>query len=153
MNPRNAYREETVRGAHPVQLVVLLYEQMIEDLRQAVNAMEQNDIALRTNKINHAIAVIAYLESSLNKEAGGQVAMNLERFYHQLRGYLVLAQSRVSRAILSQQIMDLLSLREAWSEVERQVKSTEAAGANSRTISPVMNLSVPATRRLADWKG
>jgi flagellar protein FliS len=150
MNPRTAYREDTARGAHPVQLVVLLYEQMIEDLRQAVNAIDQNNVELRTNKINHAISVIGYLQSSLNKETGRQVALNLERFYDQLRGNLAIAQFQVSRAILSQQITDLLALREAWSAVESEVKNAEAAA--PKLASLPMNTAFPP-RGLADWTG
>lgn len=119
MTPTSSYRETAIRGAGPLRLVVLLYEQMIEDLRQAVKAIEDDQIELRTNKINHAVSVIGYLQSSLNKEAGGKVALHLENFYDQLRANLAQAQFSVSRRILTQQITDLLTLREAWSEVER----------------------------------
>ena len=104
MDARTQYREAAVRGARPVVLIVLLYEQMIEDLRQAINAIERDHIELRTNKINHAILVIANLKSSLNKQAG-QVALNLERFYTQLRLNLVKAQFQASAAILSSRSM------------------------------------------------
>jgi len=149
MNPRSAYREDAVRGARPVRLIVLLYEQMIEDLRQAVNAIDQNNIEARTNKINHAILVIGCLQSGLNKETGGQVAINLERFYEQLRGNLTLAQLYVSQSILLQQITDLLALREAWSEVER----AEAAVPSPRLAPLAADTVSPAARGLADWKG
>jgi flagellar secretion chaperone FliS len=152
MNPRTAYREDTTRGAHPVRLVVLLYEQIIEDLRQAVNAIAQNNIELRSNKINHAISVIGYLQSSLNKDAGGQVALNLERFYDQLRVNLVIAQFRMSPAILSQQITDLLALREAWSAVESEVKNAAAALTLKVPSLPVNSLS-STPRGLGDWTG
>jgi flagellar secretion chaperone FliS len=153
MNPRTAYREDTARGAHPVRLVVLLYEQIIEDLRQAVNAIAQNNIELRSNKINHAISVIGYLQSSLNKEAGGQVALNLEHFYDQLRGNLVIAQFRMSPAILSQQITDLLTLREAWSAVESEVKSVEAAVPTPKIPPRPVNSLSSTPRGLGDWMG
>lgn len=149
MNPRSAYREDAARGVRPVRLVVLLYEQMIEDLRQAVNAIKQNNIELRTNKINHAIFVIGYLQSSLNREAGGQVALNLERFYDQLRENLVRAQIGVSRAILSQQITDLLTLREAWSQVE----CAEAAALNPKPAPSTIDTASSTLHALADWKG
>jgi flagellar protein FliS len=149
MNPTSAYRETAIRGAGPVRLVVLLYEQMIEDLRQAVNAIRQNQIELRTNKINHAISVIGYLQSSLNKEAGGQVALNLEYFYEQLRGNLAKAQFCVSPRILAQQITDLLSLREAWSEVER----AETAAPQPNPVPLTVDPSASTARSFADWKG
>jgi flagellar secretion chaperone FliS len=131
MNPTSAYRETAIRGAGPVRLVVVLYEQMIEDLRQAVNAIKQNQVELRTNKINHAISVIGYLQSSLNKNAGGKVALNLEYFYEQLRANLAKAQFSVSQRILTQQITDLLALREAWGQVER----AETAAGQTKSVA------------------
>lgn len=145
MNPTSAYRETAIRGAGPVRLVILLYEQMIEDLRQAVNAIQQNQVELRTNKINHAISVIGYLQSSLNKTAGGKVAINLEHFYEQLRANLAKAQFSVSQRILLQQITDLLALREAWSEVER----AEAAAAHTQPAALQMDAAPSAPRSFA----
>ena len=118
---------------------------MIEDLRQAVNAIKHNQIELRTNKINHAISVIGYLQSSLNKKAGGKVALNLEHFYEQLRGNLTKAQFSVSQRILSQQITDLLAVREAWSEVER----AETAAAHAKPIALQVDTAPSAPRSFA----
>ena len=123
-NARTTYRENTVRGASPVRLVVLLYEQLIQDLTQASQALEQNDVALRTSRINHAILVLGHLQSGLNFTAGGKVAQNLQNFYDALRSNLVRAQFQQSRALLAQQITDLLSVREAWIEVERAENPT-----------------------------
>ena len=149
MDPRSVYREDLVRGAHPVRLIVLLYEQMIEDLRQSVNAIEQNHVELRTCKINHAIFVIGCLQSSLNMEAGGQVAINLEHFYDQLRGNLVRAQIVVSPTILSQQITDLLALREAWSEVER----AETTIPSEKRVPLTARQASSTSQGFAGWEG
>jgi flagellar secretion chaperone FliS len=125
-NPRTVYRENEVRGASPVRLVVLLYQQMIQDLTQAARAIEQNDIPLRTNRINHAILVIGHLQSPLDFANGGKVAQDLDHFYNVLRQNLVQVQFHPSQAGLSQQITDLLAVREAWTEVERAEKSLVA---------------------------
>ena len=74
MNPQLSYRETAVRGASPIRLIILLYEQVIEDLRRALAALEQGDIEKRTREINHAILVIGHLQATLDKEQGGQVA-------------------------------------------------------------------------------
>jgi flagellar protein FliS len=118
-NPRTAYRETDVRGATAVRLVVLLYEQAIQDLRQAAQAMEENNIELRTSRINHALEVISRLQVTLDMERGGQVARNLLGFYEELRANLWKAQIYRSKETLLQQITDLLTLREAWAEVDR----------------------------------
>jgi flagellar protein FliS len=118
-NARTAYREADVRGASGARLVVLLYEQAIQDLRQAAQAMDENKIELRTNYINHALEIIGRLEGTLDMERGGQVARNLEGFYKTLRANLWKAQLHKSKEILLRQITDLFALREAWTEVDR----------------------------------
>jgi flagellar secretion chaperone FliS len=149
-NPGTAYRETDGRGATAVRLVVMLYEQAIQDLRQAAQAVEQNNVELRTNRINHALDVICLLQGTLNMERGGQVARNLARFYEALRAQLWEAQLHASQETLSQQITDLLSLREAWTEVDR----AESAGA-VRKLDPLSANAASADsgqQLSANWK-
>lgn len=106
-------------GASPVRLVILLYEQAVEDLRRAIEAHGRGDIAGRTRELNHAIVVIGHLQGTLDHERGGNVASNLERFYNQVRASLVDAQCRQSLAAIEGQILFLMQMHEAWCEVER----------------------------------
>jgi flagellar protein FliS len=129
-NARTAYREANVRGASAVRLVVLLYEQAIQDLTQAAQAMEDSNIEMRTNRINHALEVISRLQVTLDMERGGQVARNLLAFYEAVRANLWKAQLYVSKETLLQQITDLLTLREAWAEVDR----AESAASVSKPV-------------------
>ena len=150
MDAERSYREAAVRGASPVELVIRLYEQMIEDLRQAANALDQNDVQLRSNKINHAILVLAHLQSQLEFQAGGKVARDLENFYNLLRQNLVQAQVSGSTKLLAQQITDLLTVREAWVDVQRAESSSFA-----RTPGPIAedaSISEAGPARV-DWKG
>jgi flagellar protein FliS len=119
MDPRIAYQQADARGATSLRLVVLLYEQIIQDLRQASLAIDQNNIELRTKRINHALDVICLLQATLNLERGGQVAQNLVRFYDTIRANLCEAQFQASKEILARQVTDLLTVREAWEQVER----------------------------------
>jgi flagellar secretion chaperone FliS len=124
MDAKFHYREAAVRGASPVQLVIFLYEQVIEDVRRALSALRQGDIEIRTQYINHALKVIGHLQGSLNMEEGGVVAENLYRFYNQVRSGLLEAQGRQSQELLEQQISQLVTVREAWAEVERVASPT-----------------------------
>lgn len=150
MDARSSYREADVRGASPVRLVVLLYEQMILDLTRAMQATEQRDIERRTREINHAIRVIGFLQGTLNIEQGGQVAANLLRFYHTLRGALVEAQARASSQILADQIACLLKVREAWVEIEKieAEKSPANSLPQSRNSSTTIESRAPKV-----WNG
>ena len=121
MNPGLSYREAAVAGASPIRLVILLYQQAIEDLRQALTAHHQGNIEGRTREINHAILVLGHLQATLDKNQGGKVAANLERFYEQLRASLVEAQLKQSATLLEQQISHLMQVHDAWCEVERQL--------------------------------
>jgi len=138
-DPRSAYRQAAAQGASPVQLVIRLYEQIIEDLRQAINAIQQSQVELRTNKVNHALLVIAHLQSRLNFEAGGKPARDLNHFYNVLRYNLMQAQLSASKEILAQQITDLLEVRAAWLEVDRagnRAGPVEAAAATAASSAP-----------------
>lgn len=135
-----------MRGANPVELVIRLYEQMIEDLRQASVAIEQNDIERRSNRIKHALLVIGHLQSSLDFAQGGKVAQNLKHFYDVVRRNLLQVQFQPSKRALAQQITDLLAVREAWIEVERTQKPS-ATGAPHTVPAP----ETEGVR--VEWKG
>lgn len=126
MNPGLSYREAAAAGASPVRLVILLYEQVIEDLRRALNAQRQKDVEGRTREINHAILVLGHLQASLDKDRGGKVAANLERFYNQVQAGLVEAQFKQSESSLEQQISGLMQVHDAWCEVERSLSPNPA---------------------------
>jgi len=97
----------------------MLYEQVVHDLQCALDALGRNDIEQRTRQIDHALAVVGQLHGTLNFESGGEVAVNLERYYNLLRATLFEAQIRGSGKIIQDQITNLLSLREAWIDVEK----------------------------------
>jgi flagellar protein FliS len=149
MNARTSYREAAVRGASPVRLVICLYEQALEDLRCALIALEKRDIAARASSINHALSVIAQLQGSLDMERGGDVARNLDRFYGVIRAGLIEAHSRQSAKLLEQQISLLVTIHEAWLEVERITASPSLPPANHPEFDgpPIP----PPASSSADW--
>jgi flagellar secretion chaperone FliS len=154
-NPRTAYRETDVRGATAVRLVVLLYEQMIQDLARAAQAIEQNDIEVRTQRINHAILVIGYLQSPLDFANGGKVAKDLDHFYNVLRQNSMQVQFFPSQAGIRRLITDVLAVREAWIEVERAETSslTPAAAATTANMVPSTPAGPESGPVRVDWQG
>jgi flagellar protein FliS len=156
-NIPNAYREADVRGATAVRLVVLLYEQIIRDLSQAAQAIEQNDIELRTKYINHAILVVAYLQSPLDFGKGGKVAKDLDHFYNALRQNLMQVQFFPTKAGVNQLMTDVLAVREAWIEVQRAetmliirvVTAPDSSVTSSSSIGSAPDSSLVSTK----WQG
>jgi flagellar biosynthetic protein FliS len=155
-SPHMAYRETAARGATALRLVIMLYEQLIQDLTKAAQAIDKNDIESRANCINHAVLVIAYLQSPLDFANGGKVARELEKFYNALRQNLVQVQFFPTKAGINQLITDVLAVREAWIEVERtetaliaRVVVAPAPGATA----PGSNPSAPGYSEPTKWQG
>lgn len=122
-NPVLQYRENTVRSASAVGLVIMLYDTAIEDLHRAISAMKAGDVETRTAEIRHALLVFEQLQGSLQMETGGEQAKALDRFYSVLRAKLLEAQLRQSVSILEQEIELLLSVRDAWKQVDSPTPS------------------------------
>jgi flagellar protein FliS len=117
---QTAYRQGLTGTESPVQLVVLLYEQAVKDVRAALKALRAGDIERRTFELDHALLVVGQLHATLDMERGGDVAQDLARFYTMVRARLLQAQIQASAEILEEQMNLLLSLRETWQEVERR---------------------------------
>lgn len=120
------YASESATGVSPVGLVIRIYENIVSDLGRAVIAVRDGDIEKRTQQLQHALLLLAHLQSALDKENGGEPAALLERFYNLARARILDAQFRQSGKILEEVIGDFLSVREAWSTIETQVNSPSA---------------------------
>jgi flagellar secretion chaperone FliS len=154
MNAKSAYRESALRGATSVGLVVMLYEQAVQDLQRALEAIKENNIELRTREIDHALRVLGQLQGTLDKERGCEIARNLERFYALAQASLLNAQVKVAPEILRKRIGDLLELREAWIEVDQQLSRPAAAEHFKPTKAVEMDqMGEVQTSTRGSWRG
>src|SRR5262249_61359985 len=119
MDASSAYIRSSGEGATPIRRVVLLYDQLIKDLRRA--AAKMHDVEARTGELDHALKVLGQLQGTLDLSQG-EVAANLDRFYAVLRANLLHVQVAKSASLLKDQISHLLLLREAWAEVEHSLQ-------------------------------
>jgi flagellar protein FliS len=130
MTAASSYRQAAVRAASPIHLVVVLYEQLLKDLRLALSAIERGDIPARTHEVDHALAVVAQLQGTLDMEQGGDVARNLEEFYNLLRLSLLVTDPTAATHVFPKQISNVLLLRQAWAQLESGQTSAAPEGAN-----------------------
>lgn len=122
-DPRRAYLDAAVHGAKPVRLTILLYEQIVQDISRAAEAVGKDNYETTAKEISHAVGVIGYLQATLKPDAKTQVTVNLARFYAMVREQLMEAQVRRSREILEDLRRYLLDVREAWLTVESDTGS------------------------------
>jgi flagellar secretion chaperone FliS len=133
MDPDVTYRTASPRASSGVGIVILLYEQLVQDLRRAMTAIDRADVEARTSELRHALEVVGQLQARLDMQAGGEVAQNLDQFYAVLQAGILDAQFKVSKPLLGQLIQSVLSIREAWVNVEQSTTSEQASAENSAT--------------------
>ena len=148
MNARTEYLENSVRGASPLALIVKLYEQIVEDLRRAMGAIDANQIDKRTNAINHAILILEQLQGRLNHESGGDVARTLDRFYNVVRDKLLQAQVLQSKSQIADVMAAVLEVRDAWQQAER----AQSSMSNTPGKPDEARSEVTSTAARLDWK-
>ena len=110
--------ETSVSQASPHQLIVLLFDGALNAIRLADLYIQKGDIAGKGKAISKAINIIDNgLKSCLNLEQGGEIAENLDQFYHYISQQLVLANLHNDREKL-QTCFDLLdNIAQAWREI------------------------------------
>jgi flagellar protein FliS len=96
-----AYRENAVRCATPIELVVILFDAAIDDMRRAVSAIKASDIEQRGTAIRHAMLILQQLQGTLDFEKGAPVARQFEQFYNVIRAKLLESQLRNSPQLVS----------------------------------------------------
>ena len=137
-HPASAYQQLAARGASPVGLVISLYDTILRDFRRAQAAIASGNVEQRVFELNHALTVIAHLQSVLNHERGGEAAKKLERFYEVTRPLILDASVRPAPGSLEKLIDMYTSLRQAWQEIEPQSQSPA-----SQPSSPQPNSAQP----------
>ena len=75
------YQHSQVSHADPVQLIVLLYDGALSRIAQGRQRLQEKDLPHAGVAISKAQAIVGELRQSLNMEAGGEVAKNLNSLY------------------------------------------------------------------------
>lgn len=127
VDARQVYRDAAVRGATPIELVIVLYDSAIEDMRRALNAMQSNDIEARSSKVSHALMVLQQLQGTLDFDRGGGAARQFEQFYNVVRAKLLEAQMRGSHELMQQQIRYMSEVRDCWMAAKRLLQPAGVA--------------------------
>ncbi len=76
------YKQMSITTASPTQILIMLYEGAIQNVKKAILAIEQKNLADKGKYIGKTHDIINELTVSLNHEVGGQVAKDLERLYN-----------------------------------------------------------------------
>ena len=127
MMVRAAYLEAHVLSADPLELICLLYQHAIDQVRQARRYLANGEIPERCQAISKALAAIGELDSSLDLNAGGAISSNLEQLYCYMTLRLTEANLRRDDKLLAEVESLLETLASGWKETRaRQAAISQA---------------------------
>ena len=119
-NAARAYKAQQVQGISKVKQVALLYDRMIASIREAIQAIEDNEIEKRHFANKRAQDIILALYGALDAEVGGQIATNLQQIYVFALKQLPFLDIRNDPQYGHNVIEVLEPLRESWHELARR---------------------------------
>lgn len=124
------YREMDVTTASPTMLVVKLYEGALRNAFEARRQIDEGCIAARATAIDKTLAIVGELQSTLDFERGGEIAVQLHDLYGFVNQRLLDANRTASTAAIDDVVRILEPLLDAWQQVARQPNAQPSAGAN-----------------------
>ena len=118
----NAYAkvglETSVIAASPHKLIVMLYDGALSAIRNAGKHMSAGRIAEKGAAISKALDIINNgLRASLDKNAGGDIAGNLDSLYAYMTERLLTANLQNKAEMLDEVQTLLTDLRDAWTQI------------------------------------
>jgi len=116
-NGHDAYLESRVLSADPLELVNLLYQTGIQAVRDARERLAAGDIAGRSHAINKACEILIELNTSLDRQRGGEIALRLAQLYDYMLTQLMTANMQQSDPPLADVLGLLSTLAEGWQGV------------------------------------
>jgi len=111
------YMQTQVRSSSPLELVVMLYDGILRNTAAAIDAMARKDIRARRDAISKSLAIISELQSTLNMDQGGDVAVQLDRLYTWMTQSLIDATVKQDPKPIHDVRRIVESLRDAWQQI------------------------------------
>ncbi|KMJ50310.1 flagellar biosynthesis protein FliS [Vogesella sp. EB] len=112
--------ESQTATASPVQLVLVLFDGLLEELARARGHLEQQRYEQKGDSISKCINILGGLSSALDSDHGGEVVTNLARLYDYCVFRLYHASIELDLAALDEVVQLLNTLKGGWMGVQEQ---------------------------------
>ena len=127
MYGRNRYKQDRLDTAQPGDLIVMLYDGMLKFMDLAIEGCEDTDPAKLGLNLSKAIDIVAYLQAVLRTEHAPELSESLDHTYTSWSLFLVQANMANDTDELRRIREQMQGLRNAWDEVNRQLKTGDAS--------------------------
>ena len=118
------YRTSQANTASREDLLILLYEGAIRFLDRSIKEMEAKRLSEHKMYLRRGLAIVAELQSTLDFEKGGDLAVQLFDLYGFMLERLTQANMKKDVEQIKIVIKNLETLLEGWRDAVRQVKET-----------------------------
>ena len=125
--------ESAIEGASPSELVGMLFQGALEKLAIAKGHMLRQEIAPKGEQLSRVISIIEGLRATLNLEAGGEIAQNLNRLYEYMARRLLEGNMRNDPSALDEVGRLLGEIKGAWDRIIKPVPEGLVQPAATRT--------------------
>lgn len=129
------YQEADILSSSPEQLVPLLYEHLLVNLRRGSLQIRRGDVEGKFESLGKASDILFELIAALDREAGGEIAQRLASLYGFWAGEITQAGHNLDAGRVDRVATMVDDLRESWVEAVRTVEGrsggvgTHAGGA------------------------
>jgi flagellar secretion chaperone FliS len=122
------YKQMQITTASPTQILIMLYEAAIQNVKKAIIAIEQKNTPEKGKYIGKVHDIINELTVSLNHEVAGQIAKDLERLYSFMVAQLFKANMENDKEALIPVQKNLETLLEGWKGAVAQYQKDAQSG-------------------------
>jgi flagellar secretion chaperone FliS len=123
-----AYREASILGSSPEQLVVILYDHLLSSLKRADHEIRVGTVEGKAQALERASDIVYELLASLQVGEGGELTQRLAALYSYIIGEISAINRTLDMARL-RRITDIVqTLHESWTAAARQVKQGTTEG-------------------------
>jgi flagellar secretion chaperone FliS len=114
----NNYNRVAVETANQKTLIMTCYDEAIRALRKGKECYLTKKFEEKNRQFNRAQDFITELSSSLNLEAGGEIALQLRNIYRFVLANILEADLRRNMKLVDELVALLSELRSAWAEID-----------------------------------
>lgn len=129
------YRQVRTRGsvehADPHRLAAMLMEGALERIAAAIGHMQRGEVACKGESISRAIAIVEGLRGSLDFEAGGALAGNLDALYEYMGRRLLEANVADDAGMLEEVAGLLREIESAWDAIRPEALALRPGAAGT----------------------
>ena len=115
------------------QLVSLLYEGVLSSIAAARGALARGDVLTKCNSVSKAVRIIEEgLMTALDRDAGGELAQNLEALYDYSLRRLILANAHNDDGMLAEVAHLFEPIAQGWNQIKTPTAAAVAPRAEMR---------------------